>query len=73
MGMRAITLVDAAMVVPPLFFLVLSCSVAIMGERKYRLPWICCLVMGMVVQCVVSTLVSAFVLLFLYGFDKGVF
>ncbi len=73
MGMRAITLVDAALVVTPLFFLVLSCSVAIMGERKYRLPWICCLVAGMVVQCVVSMLIGAFVHLLLYGFDEGVF
>ena len=72
-GMRDITLVDAAFVIPPLFFLTLSCSVALWGERKYRLLWVLFLMLGMVLQCAVSGCIGGLVLIFLYGFSEGVF
>ena len=72
-GMREITLVDAAVVIPPLFFLTLSCSVALLGERKYRLLWVLLLTVGMVLQCVVSACIGGLVQLFFYGFSEEMF
>lgn len=71
-GMRSLTLVDAILGCTHLLFLALSCSVALLGERKHRMLWVLFLTLAMVVQCIVDVFVGAALLLIVDGSLAGV-